>query len=620
MQMINSHELIERVEKARLGDKASMDSLAEEAGIYLYENVFRITLKADLSQDIVQECILEMYKVFHKLKNADRFLAWLDGIAFNKIRAHYGRQWRHKTISLSELGKDLGTEESQGALAEMINSELKQIVLKSMCEISPRHRAVLTMRCYKGMPYSEIATAMGCTQFGAQALFFRAKKALAKKLARHGLGKESLIIALILFGKLTATSETAAASVSITAASLKVGIATSLAAMIASKTAIVSLITAGAITAGTMTLTHLNDGPSNTQQGYNTEIVFNPLLQNNTDSDEDQLWYFLPQGAGMPVMMRKLKFDEAEGQSYCQYLQNQHANYYYNKDTVSINNFRMYNSDLSVTRLPIDDKELSSFISRAEGREPNMEYVSSKRKGLLVISGLKSDERVRTIERNSSILEEEYFQFNWPQSAKVKDKRDEMHKRGWTYFRIDGQLNGKQVTGTGRIPFVYEKNRQFSPWLKIQLADGSRIIDITEGSYVIDKNGKTIEIYNAGTFFSGLSQPWMGLHSVDTVRRDAAEKHVWFETKLLQGTDNAEVILTYEQTKLIYTINMKNDLVEKIAFSTANSGDSELRFTYLQNIDNAGNEFLKPNFRGSISSIQESPGILWLVKLTDNNW
>ena len=619
MQMIDSHELIELVEKARLGDKASLDRLAEEAGIYLYENVFRITLQADLSRDIIQECILEMYKIFHKLKKADRFFAWLDGIAFNKIRAHYGRQWRHKTISLSEIEKCLGTEENEGALAEMINNELKQIVLESMCEISPRQRAILTMRCYKGMRYSEIAEAMGCTSFGAQALFYRAKKSLARRLARHGLGKESLIIALILFGKLTATSEAAAAGVSITAAAMKVGLAASLAAIITGKTAIVSLVTAGAITAGTMTLTNLAQKPGNTQQGYNTEIVFNPSVQGNAIGDSEQDWYFFPQGAGMPVMMRKLKFEEKDGQSYCHYLQNQHANYYYDNGTVSLNNFRLYSPDLSVARLPTDDEDLSSFISNVEGKHSNMDYVSARSKGLLVISGHLTNDKIRMISRYSNVLEEEYFQFDWPQSVKVLDNRDEMHKRGWTYFRVDGTINGRTVSGTGRLPFVFETVNKFSPWLKIQLDDGLKFTDITEGAWV-EKNGKTLETCEAGTFFSGLSRPWAGLHTIDTVRRDAAEKQLWFETKQIKGTDNVEIIITYEQTKLIYTISLKDDLVEKIVFSSESGNESELRFTYLENIDETEREFAEPKAQRFMRSKQDSPGIIWLMKMINNSW
>ncbi|GAG99237.1 unnamed protein product, partial [marine sediment metagenome] len=76
--------------------------LAEVAKVRLGAYVQRLTLQQTVAQDIVQESILEMFRVFEKLKKAERFWPWLYGIAFNKIRSHYGRQWRQKTVSLSD--------------------------------------------------------------------------------------------------------------------------------------------------------------------------------------------------------------------------------------------------------------------------------------------------------------------------------------------------------------------------------------------------------------------------------------------------------------------------------------------------------------------------------------
>jgi RNA polymerase sigma-70 factor, ECF subfamily len=619
MQPLDPTERAQLVNKAQLGDKESLNRLVEESRVYLYEYVLRLTLQKDLTQDIVQESILEMFKVFHKLKNADRFLAWLDGIAFNKVRSHYGEKWRHNTISLSNFNGELPAQEEQNALAETINHELKQIVLKSMHELSPRYRAILIMRCYKDMSFKEIAESLRCSKFGAQSLFYRAKRSLAKKLQSYGLGKGCLLTALILFGKLTSTTRATAANLSITASTLQVGTAATIAGIAASKTAIVSLVATSAITGGTVAVNQgilkINDQKPN----YGTEVFVNSPSQSYFADTKQQSWLYFPETTSYPVMMRLLKFDDAGQHQYCQYLQNQHANYYYNKDFVSINNSRIYNTDLSVARLPNDDADLSDFISSVEGKQSNLEYLPRKRKGLLVISGYLSDDNNRIIDSYSNVLEEEYFQFDWPQRTKVIDNRDEMHKRGWTYFTIEGTINGKTVSGTGQIPFVYETKNKFTPWLKIQIADGSKFFDTSEGAYIVDKNGKNIKTYKSGAFFCGLSKPWAGLHSIDTIRRDAAEQHIVFETKLVPNTDNAEIILTYEQDKLIYTINLKNDLVEKVAFSDANSDESELRFTYLQSIDKS-DDFTKPGFRGSISSMQVSPGILWLVKLMNNDF
>ena len=619
--MVNHEEYAQLIKQAQLGDKQCLNRLAEAARVHLHEYVMRLTLEKDLTQDIVQESILEMFKVFDKLKNADRFWAWLDGIAFNKIRSHYGRQWRHKTISLSDIGREIAAEESQSALADMVNHELKQIVLSSIMELSPRHRAVLTMRCYKGMPYSQIAQSMGCTKFGAQSLFYRAKKALAKKLSRHGLGKGYLLTALVLFGKLTAATEASAAKVSVTAATLKVSTAASLVSILTSKTAVFSLVTAGLITGGAAVVTHGTAKINNGQQKSDVSNFINTPNQDVVSKNTEQSWYYFPEGTGRPVMMRLLKFNASGEYSYCQYLQNQHANYYYDKKNIYINNSRMYNPDLSVRRLPTDNEDMSQFISRIEGRQVDVQYVSSKRKGLLVISGRFSDEsdKIRMIDQHSNVLEEEYFQFDWPESAKIVDNRDAMHKRGWTYFKVAGQIGGKPVSGTGRIPFVYATRMRTGPWLILQFGDGSKVVDNGSEACVFDGTGKALARYKPGSFFRGLGRPWMGLHTIDTVRRDAAEKQLWFETKRI-SRDIAEVTLIGEKARLVYTINMENDVIEKINFLTDNDNEGELRFSYLQDIDNVNNEFVQPKAGGYQGSQQNSPDTLWLMKLINNSW
>jgi RNA polymerase sigma factor (sigma-70 family) len=391
--MTDHENYAEFVRKARLGDRECLNRLAETGRVRLHEYVFRLTLQEDLTQDIVQETILEMYKVFNKFKQAERFWDWLEGIAFNKVRSHYGRLWRHKTMSLSEMGADVLGKDSHDGLAEMVNKELKQIVFRSMQELEPRHRSVLALRCYKQMPYAQIARLMGCTEFAAQSLFYRAKKALAKKLSRHGLGKGYLLAALVLFGKMTATTEAAAAQVLVTAATLKVGVGSSLAALATSKVAVISVATVSVI------------------------------------------------GAGMGAV------------------------------------------DLGANR-----------------------------------------------------------------------------------------------------------------------------------------NGNTVARCEGGSFFKGLGRPWMGLHTIDTVRRDAAGQQVTFATGRGSSSDKVEVVLTCAQVKLVYTIDMETDVIEKIALTADDGAEGELVFSYLQAIDNVGKEFIPPTVRSNRRPQQDRPRVLWLVDLLTNRW
>jgi len=96
---------------------------------------------------------------------------------------------------------------------------------------------------------------MGCSEFSTRMLFLRAKRALQRELSRNGFGKGSLLAALVLFGKITAPTEAAVAQVSVTAATTKVGLLAGIVGLATTKTAIVSLTAAGALTAGTIVTT-----------------------------------------------------------------------------------------------------------------------------------------------------------------------------------------------------------------------------------------------------------------------------------------------------------------------------------------------------------------------------
>lgn len=596
--MDDNTDYIELVKKAQLGDKESLNRLAGVAKVRLSEYVQRLTLQDDLTQDIVQESILEMFKVFNKLKKADRFWSWLYGIAFNKIRSHYGRQWRHKTVSLSDAGCDIAGLNSPDGLAELVADEWKQIVVKSIRELEPHHRAVLNMRCYDQMAYSQIAKIMGSTEFGVRTLFYRAKKALAKKLSRYGIGKGSLLPALVLFGKMTATSEAAAANLCITPAIVKVGAAASLAVMATSKTAIVSLATAGVIAAGSVAIVPGTDKIGIRPQKCKAESLLNTPRQTKASKGNQEYWYYYPPNANGAVMMR-LKSTAGGKQSYCQWLQNDQANYYKRGSTVYINNYRMWASDLTVWRLPTDNSQLRDFLSQVEGTRERMKYVSGDGDGLMVIVKQNESSDDSQITYHYDVSDEEYFRYSWPEGVKIIDNRDPMHKRGWTYFRVAGQIRGEQVQGTGRIPFVYATSKQYYPWLRLKLGDK----DIVGGG---DEGG-----------VKGLGRPWMGLHTIDSVRRDAAQKQVWFETRHTPSQLMAEVVLTHRQTKLLYTIDMEKDVIDKIRFSGDTEG--ELTFSYLQDIDDVSDEFVEPRRKSYRKPQRESLGILWLMRLAEGN-
>lgn len=613
-------DYIELVRKAQRGDQESLERLAERARERLSVFAYRLTLDDDLGQEIVQESLFEMCRILGKLRDADRFWPWLYGIATNKLRRHHRTESTRRRVAGARagLGRSRTLKEAQDGLQTMVSEELKEIVAAAMKRLKTRHRAVLVMRCYDEMSYAEIAESMGCSEFSTRMLFLRAKRSLQKQLSRNGFGKGSLLAALVVFGKITAPTEAAAAEVSVSAATVEVGALAAIAGLATSKSAVVSVATAGVLAAGGVAVK-----PYVTGQTHPGGLNGNQAIVGSFDPAETQgeeRWYYYPKGAGEPLMIR-VKAGSPDGGGYSQYLQNEQANYVYRDNEVHINNHRMYAGDLSVMTLPTDSSEMKEFISQMQGGRGSrkMQSVSNTGEGLLVIAAASAEAGGNQpwVTRHYNVLDEDYFRCDWPANAQTIDNRDAMHRRGWTYFRIAGSVGGEEVSGAGRIAFVYGAYKQHRPWLRLRVGQEVEVVDTDAGAALRRRGKSAVRMYRPESFFAGLLRPWMGLHAVDTVRRDAARQRLPFETEA-GGDGSAQVTVYCPTVRMVYTIDLEDDLIERIDLFEGEQSVGSLEFRYLQDAATAGGEFAKPGV-SRLNVPRAGPGIGWLAKLVDGS-
>ena len=616
--MQESTDFSDLVRKARTGDKGSLNELADLAGQRLSVYIQRIALRHDVTQDIVQESLIEMFKFLDKLEKEDRFWPWLRKIAINKLHHHYAREKSHRMASISDVEHTIADADRQEGIAGMVGDELRHVVIDSMAGLKPRYREVLVMRCYEEMDYDQIAQEIGSTEFSARVLFFRAKNALAKQLTRRGLGKGALLGALVLFGKLTAPSKAAAAQITVTAATTKVGLTAAAAAVVISGKAAVVTMTAAAIIAVAPAVIPTND-PS--AYGPTTLVAGTASTRSIASQPVNNCWFFYPEGANGPVMMRQTRPVGSGSQSVCQWLQNDDANYHYDlgRNVVTINNYHMWDPDLSVSRLPTDSAQLSAFLTRMDGNTFRFDPISRVEKGTLVIAREEAEGPTRSWStQHINVLNEDYFRCDWPEGVVVVDQRDEMHKFGWTHFRIIGQIGGQPVTGTGTMPLIYSAARQVTPTLQLQIGDRIQIADGLDGTWRLDRQQKVRTNYMRGSFFEGLARPWMGLHTIDIIRRDAAIRQVEFQTRLSHDRNRSQVMVFSGDLRVVYTIDMNQDWIESISLAVQQpSGEWKdtglLSFSYEQHLPTQGPGIDTRPLQGR--DLAPSPGIQWLMTL-----
>ena len=625
----------ELVRQAQQGHKEDINKLAREAKGRLCAYIYRVTLNYDLTQDMSQEVLLQMIKSLHHLKSVESFWPWLYRITQNKIQEHYKAKYKKSSAYESAFYKNFLSQHAkyhqEDALSKLLKKELSKKVVVAMKQMKQQYRAILSLRCFEQLSYSEIAVAMECSEVRARILFFRAKQALKKQLTHQGLKKGFLLICLGVFGRLTAPAR--AATVTVTASSVKVGVTTAVIATAGTKLGIVTVTAAavGLATVGGISVLSETPLPERSEvKSINYTTQLRDTSQGPTSSLSKgayEQWFSCPDGIDGPLFMRMQRWDAKQTNKLGAWLENGEGNYYYSTDNkVYINNYRAFWDSLRVRRLPTDTAEFTHFLSKIEGNQSGLEYNRDSQTGLLknALDDRFAEARNFRTNYNYNTSNESLFEYDWPEDIPVIDERDQMHKRGWTYFSINGEINNQTISAMGQIPFVYNTSREHPAWMRLKIGSEFEIIDCSTGACLRRSDGTVIALYPAGTFFKGLLRPWMGMHTIDIIRRDAARRRVAFRTMPARNKEDVIVRVYYEDernnTELVYGIDMENDIIEDIRFEVRNRIIGSLIFSYLQDIEQAGGEFAAP----AISENPEVPirpgtGILWLVDLAQGN-
>jgi RNA polymerase sigma-70 factor (ECF subfamily) len=555
-----------------------------------------------------------MYKIFGQLRDSDRFWPWLCKIALNKVRSHSKTRTRRRHL-LQKHAEELSRKPlNLEGLANVINNEIKQAIFHAMSKLTDRQKAALSLRCYDDMSFSQIAEVMGVSELNSRLLFYRAKKRLQKQLFKSGFGKKSLLPALIIFGKMTAPNEAVAAQICVTSATLGVGAIATTIAVATTKTAL-TLTAGGAITLGLITTASLNQSKDASQPLYEQTHADSSITSENADIEG---YYYYPKGSNGPVMMRLSV--STEDAAY-QVLQNDNGNYFLENmgQRVIVRNNHYWNPDLSVMLLPTDSEELAAFAGNIGNWQPNPSVNFSITRDLLIAATKQMGTNNITFSvQDYDALMEERFQYNWPAQSTVVDKRDSIHQRGWCYFTMKGTFKNRKISGLGQIPFKYPVSQTRPAWFALKIDDVIVLLDRDKRAILKNSSG-SMSSYPSQTFLMGLNKPWMGLHCIDMVRRDAALNKIKYKTEMLSGKTKCKVSLLQTKGTIEYTIDMYKDLIEEISFlDEFGSVCGNITFEYTEVAPTNNELFRKPVLNKYPTSIKRER-IHWLAELVAGN-
>jgi RNA polymerase sigma-70 factor, ECF subfamily len=139
------------VERARRGDREAFAVLVHQVSDSLYAVAFRILRDTGLAEDALQNALVLAWRRLPKLREPDRFEAWIHRILVHACydESQRTRSWR---TSVTALSLDIpGGPDEASPIAD--RDELE----RAFRHLSVEQRAVFVLHHYVGLPLVEVA-------------------------------------------------------------------------------------------------------------------------------------------------------------------------------------------------------------------------------------------------------------------------------------------------------------------------------------------------------------------------------------------------------------------------------------------------------------------------------
>ena len=185
------------------GDTRAFDELATEWQAPLFGFFLRNTRDRALSEDLVQETLLRLYRAAWNYLPTGQFRGWLFRIARNLVIDQIRRASRDALVRRVRLKSDSGDGDAADLLsllpAEIVSpadrasqSELRDAVNDILNDLPEEQRETFHLHHFNSLTLSEVADAMQTTVPTAKSRLRLAKQKLRYQLSCRGFSEETI--------------------------------------------------------------------------------------------------------------------------------------------------------------------------------------------------------------------------------------------------------------------------------------------------------------------------------------------------------------------------------------------------------------------------------------------
>ena len=161
------------------GDRDAFEMIIRNQSRALFAIAYGILQNREEAEDVVQDALVKAWKTRWRVRDPEKFPAWLGTIA--RHRAHDVARRRRSVPFPAEAAEPIDNQFEEAAQASK-EKEMSEQVRAALATLPEMHRAALTLRYFEAMDYAAIERTLGLSNGALRGILGRAMETLRQRL------------------------------------------------------------------------------------------------------------------------------------------------------------------------------------------------------------------------------------------------------------------------------------------------------------------------------------------------------------------------------------------------------------------------------------------------------
>jgi RNA polymerase sigma-70 factor, ECF subfamily len=162
------------------GDRDAFEMIIRSSSRTLFAVAYGVLQNREQAEDVVQDAFIKAWKTRWRVRDPEKFPAWLATIARNRARDVARARPLDEALvdQLADVGDEMSAQQDEQAREAYLGSQ----VHRALAALPETHRLAITLRYFDALDYATIERTLGLTNGALRGILGRALQTMRKRL------------------------------------------------------------------------------------------------------------------------------------------------------------------------------------------------------------------------------------------------------------------------------------------------------------------------------------------------------------------------------------------------------------------------------------------------------